>query len=43
MCIRDRALHASELELIHPSSEKLVSFEADLPEDMSTLIGQLKD
>lgn len=38
-----QALHASELELIHPSSEKLVSFEADLPEDMSTLIGQLKD
>ena len=38
-----QALHASELELIHPSSEKLVSFAADLPEDMSTLIGQLKD
>ena len=38
-----QALHASELELIHPSSKKLVSFEADLPEDMSTLIGQLKD
>lgn len=38
-----QALHASELELIHPSSEKLVSFGADLPEDMSTLIGQLKD
>ena len=38
-----QALHASQLELIHPSSEKLVSFEADLPEDMSTLIGQLKD
>ena len=38
-----QALHASELELIHPSSMKLVSFEADLPEDMSTLIGQLKD
>ena len=38
-----QALHASELELIHPSSEKLVSFEADLPEDMFTLIGQLKD
>ena len=38
-----QALHASELELIHPSSEKLVSFEADLQEDMSTLIGQLKD
>jgi 23S rRNA pseudouridine1911/1915/1917 synthase len=38
-----QALHASELELIHPSSEKLVSFEADLPEDMSSLIGQLKD
>lgn len=38
-----QALHASELELIHPSSEKLVSFEADLPEDMSTLISQLKD
>ena len=38
-----QALHASELELIHPSSKKLVSFEADLPEDMSSLIGQLKD
>ena len=38
-----QALHASELELIHPSSKKLVSFEADLPEDMSRLIGQLKD
>ena len=38
-----QALHASELELIHPSSEKLVSFQADLPEDMSTLISQLKD
>ena len=38
-----QALHASELELIHPSSEKLVSFGADLPEDMSTLISQLKD
>ena len=38
-----QALHASELELIHPSSEKLVSFGADLPEDMSALISQLKD
>ena len=38
-----QALHASELELIHPSSKKLVSFEADLPEDMARLIGQLKD
>ena len=38
-----QALHASELELIHPSSKKLVSFEAELPEDMARLIGQLKD
>ena len=35
------ALHASVLEFRHPQSEKIVKFEAPLPEDMQTLLDML--
>jgi len=37
-----QALHAQALELVHPSSGKLISFKAEIPEDMETLINQIK-
>ena len=37
-----QALHAQALELVHPSSGKLISFNAEIPEDMETLINQIK-
>ena len=33
-----QALHAKSLEFKHPTTEKLVSFESDLPEDMALLV-----
>jgi len=38
-----QALHARELELIHPSTNKPIAFEAKLPKDMTMLLEQLKD
>ncbi len=35
-----QALHAHKISFIHPRSEELMSFEADLPEDIATLIGK---
>jgi len=33
-----QALHAKSLEFKHPTTDKLVSFESDLPEDMALLV-----
>ena len=33
-----QALHAKSLEFKHPKTDKLVSFESDLPEDMALLV-----
>lgn len=38
-----QALHAEYLELIHPDSEELVSWECDIPDDMANLITVLRD
>ena len=38
-----QALHAQALDLVHPSSGKLISFNAEIPEDMETLINQIKE
>ena len=37
-----QALHAEELELIHPSSKKLISFQTEMPSDMVILIEAIK-
>jgi 23S rRNA pseudouridine1911/1915/1917 synthase len=37
-----QALHAAQLEFDHPISEKRVSFEAKLPDDMTDFLGVLK-
>ena len=37
-----QALHASCLELVHPGSEELLSFDAPLPQDMTTLCNALR-
>ena len=37
------ALHAHTLEFVHPSTEKIVTFEAPLPEDMQQLLSMLRD
>jgi 23S rRNA pseudouridine1911/1915/1917 synthase len=37
-----QALHAEALELIHPSSKKLISFQTEIPSDMSILIHAIK-
>jgi 23S rRNA pseudouridine1911/1915/1917 synthase len=36
------ALHASTLEFIHPTTKKIVKFEAPLPEDMQNLLNMLR-
>lgn len=44
-CLRTfnrQALHAKKLELFHPASGELMSWEVDLPEDMQTLLAALK-
>jgi 23S rRNA pseudouridine1911/1915/1917 synthase len=38
-----QALHASELSLTHPTTHKMMTWQAPLPEDMKHLIGVLKD
>lgn len=38
-----QALHAKKLELFHPQSGELMSWEVDLPEDMQQLLAVLKD
>jgi 23S rRNA pseudouridine1911/1915/1917 synthase len=38
-----QALHASAVELRHPSSGEIVRFHAPLPEDMATLLATLRD
>jgi 23S rRNA pseudouridine1911/1915/1917 synthase len=38
-----QALHAAELGFIHPVSGKSVHFSSELPEDMVTLIGELRN
>ena len=37
-----QALHAEALELIHPSSKKLISFQTEIPSDMAILIDAIK-
>jgi len=37
-----QALHAHNLEFIHPSKKKIVSYKAELPDDMKTLIKTLE-
>ncbi len=37
------ALHASTLEFKHPSTEKIMKFEAPLPEDMQNLLDMLRE
>ncbi len=37
-----QALHAEELELIHPSTQEIISFKTPMPEDMQTLVDQIK-
>jgi len=36
------ALHASTIEFKHPTTEKIVKFEAPLPEDMQSLLDMLR-
>ena len=36
------ALHASTLEFKHPTTEKIMKFEAPLPDDMQNLLGMLR-
>ncbi len=38
-----QALHAKRLELFHPATGELMSWEVDLPEDIQTLLANLKD
>ena len=38
-----QALHAAELELIHPTTKEMINFKVDLPVDMQYLIEKLKD
>ena len=40
---RRQALHAARLELVHPGSGELVSWEADVPDDMAQLIEVLRE
>ena len=38
-----QALHAQALELVHPSSGQLLSYNAEIPNDMETIINQIKE
>ena len=38
-----QALHAQALELVHPSSGQLLSYSAEIPNDMETIINQIKE
>lgn len=37
-----QALHAIKLELVHPSTQELMKFEAPLPQDMASLVKELQ-
>ena len=37
-----QALHATQLELTHPSTNKAISFESEIPSDMEDLMNVLK-
>ncbi|WP_261842495.1 23S rRNA pseudouridine(1911/1915/1917) synthase RluD [Aliamphritea ceti] len=41
--LKRQALHAKRLELFHPDSGELMSWEVDLPEDLQQLLVNLKD
>jgi len=41
--LRRQALHASELEFIHPFSGRTHSFKAILPDDMKQAVAMLSD
>jgi len=41
--INRQALHAITLEFIHPTTEKVMNFESDLPEDMQNLVEKIPD
>ncbi len=41
--LKRQALHAKRLELLHPASGELMSWEVDLPEDLQQLLVNLKD
>ena len=38
-----QALHAEEIELLHPSSNEILSFKIEMPSDMQTLYDQIKN
>ena len=38
-----QALHAAQLELTHPSTNKAISFESEIPSDMEDLMSALKN
>ena len=38
-----QALHAEELQLIHPSNKELISFRVDMPSDMQTLLNEIQN
>ena len=38
-----QALHATQLELLHPETNEMISWQADVPEDMAYLIQALQD
>ena len=38
--IKRQALHSYKMEFIHPISKKVISLEAELPEDMKKIISQ---
>ena len=38
-----QALHAAQLELTHPSTNKAISFESEIPSDMAILIDAIKN
>jgi 23S rRNA pseudouridine1911/1915/1917 synthase len=40
---RRQALHAAQLAFIHPGSGQAVSWEASMPDDMTTLVEVLRD
>ena len=40
--IERHALHAARIEITHPVSEKVMAFEAPLPDDMNNLIIALR-
>jgi 23S rRNA pseudouridine1911/1915/1917 synthase len=40
---RRQALHARRLAFVHPASGEEMSWEAELPEDMQTLLQRLAD